>query len=141
MNIIKVIFLLFLIVSCKSSVQDEISFNGKKYIVNEDNELFFKDVSKVLSQPEIKYEYSKLFIKDTLDMISNRKYKYILLVDTKNNYKSAILVSENRKNKYFLESRIVSCNNNCYPILLNNKWGCDADIDTDSCEKSVSIFE
>lgn len=140
MNIIKVVFLLFFIVSCNSSVPDEILFNGKKYIVDKDDALFFKDVNEIHSQHGMKYEYSKLSILDTLDVIANREYKYILLVDTKNNYKSAILVSENVKNKYFLENRIVTCNNNCYPILLNNNWGCDADIDTDSCEKSVSVF-
>ena len=109
-----------------------------------DNELICKTINEQISSKELKIELTKIELRSGIDEGSKNKYVYLFGIDSQNNNKVATLVEYDPKEKCYknTDNRYIVCygNSNCEPILYNNNWLCDADLQTFECKKSVIVM-
>jgi hypothetical protein len=132
--------------NCTNSDKQIIKMNDIDFNLENlaDNELICKTINEQISSKELKIELTKIELRNGIDEGSKNKYVYLFGIDSQNNNKVATLVEYDPKEKCFknTDSKYVVCygNNNCEPVLYNNNWLCDADLQTFECKKSVVVM-
>lgn len=132
--------------SCGKNKNTTIDFNGHLYNLEESNDVikFAENISRIISNQEITYQLNFIEKREEFDEISQKNYFFILLNDINNQSNIGILLNleEIEENIHELDRRIVICSGleNCNPILVDDNWACDAELESYKCKKSVILF-
>ena len=146
----KKIFFLFLatlfLQNCTNSDKQIIKMNNIDFNLENlaDNQLICQTINEQISSKELKIELTKIELRNGIDEGSKNKYVYLFGIDSQNNNKVATLVEYDPKEKCFknTDSKYVVCygSSSCEPVLYNNNWLCDTDVETFECKKSVIVI-
>lgn len=149
------LFLLFLILfqncnlfqNCKK--QDDNSsivyYDNIEYDINNTTEKknLLNTFSKILSENNVEFRLYYMDILEGIDQSTKKKYTYLLCLDESRSKKMAVLVEYDiNKKRFSINDEIyVACYGeaDCMPLLYNNNWICDADLETYKCRKTVIV--